>query len=61
MDHFRGRCKRNVRAERLSVWGSRHLSAKKPGPAAVCIQDTQAGGGNTGRIYGGDTGAAFIT
>lgn len=24
---------------------------KNPGPAAVCIQDTQAGGGYTGGIY----------
>lgn len=58
MDHLRGRCKRNAWPKRLSVRRGPDLSVKKSGTAAVCIQNTQAGGGYTGRIYKRDTGAA---
>ena len=51
MDHLRGRCKRNAWPKRISVRRGPDLSVKKSGPAAVYIQDTQAGGGYTGGIY----------
>ena len=51
MDHLRGRCKRNAWPKRISVRRGPDLSVKKSGPAAVYIQNTQAGGGYTGGIY----------